>query len=129
MKQTWELMGKPKLHWSPIHIRMENQQKIFSLGRLLGVIVDIEGVCTMAGFKVIEIVDDNNPYPIFLRLNWVFDNMAIINLKKIQMIFKGNNVRVIALLDPSKGERYTKPDRQEYCTADIDNIYHLTTKE
>ena len=40
-KQTWEHMGKPALHWSPIQLRMENQQKIFPMGRLQGVIVDI----------------------------------------------------------------------------------------
>jgi len=65
---------------------MENQKKIFSLGRLLGVTVDIEGFYT-TNFQVIEIVDDNNPYPTLLGLNWAFDNMDIINLKKIQMIF------------------------------------------
>jgi len=42
MKHTWELMGKPKLQWSPIQLRMENQQNIFPLGRLLDVTVDIE---------------------------------------------------------------------------------------
>lgn len=45
-KKTWELMGKLKLQWSPIQLRMENQQKIFPLRRLPGVIVDIEGVFT-----------------------------------------------------------------------------------
>ena len=34
-KQTWELMGKPKLRYSPIQLR---------LGRLSNVLVDIDGV-------------------------------------------------------------------------------------
>lgn len=27
-KQTWELMGKPKLRYSPIQLRLENQQRV-----------------------------------------------------------------------------------------------------
>ena len=27
-KQTWEQMGKPTLEWSPIQLRLANQQKI-----------------------------------------------------------------------------------------------------
>lgn len=108
---------------------MANQQKIFPLGRLFGVTVNIEGVCTIADFEVIEIVDDSNPYPALLGLDQAFDNMAIINLKKRQMIFKGNNMRVIVPLDLSEGARYIEPVREQYCTTDIDNIYQLTTKE
>ena len=33
-KQTWERMGRPALQWSPIQLRMENQQKIIPMGRL-----------------------------------------------------------------------------------------------
>jgi len=33
-KQTWELMGKPTLKWSPVQLRMANQQKIIPLGWL-----------------------------------------------------------------------------------------------
>lgn len=47
MNHTWELMGNTKLQWSPIELRMENQQKIFPLGKLLGVTIDIEGVFTL----------------------------------------------------------------------------------
>src|SRR5882757_2788738 len=32
-KQTWEQMGKPMLEWSPIHLRLANQQNIVPLGR------------------------------------------------------------------------------------------------
>jgi len=40
------------------------------------------GVCTIVDFKVIETIDDSNPYPSFLAIDSTFDNMAIINLKK-----------------------------------------------
>ena len=34
MKQTWAMMGKPKLIYSPIRIRMANQQAIVPLNQL-----------------------------------------------------------------------------------------------
>ena len=57
------------LQWSPIHLRMENQQKIIPMGRLQGVTVDIEGASALDDFKVIEIVDDNNPYIALFGIN------------------------------------------------------------
>ena len=48
-------------------IKMENQENIIPMGRLHGLIVDIEGVNALDEFEVIEIFDDNNPYPAFLR--------------------------------------------------------------
>ena len=99
------------------------------MGRLTGVTIDIEGVQTIVDFEVIKIVDENNPYPTFLVLYWAFDNKAIINLKKRQMVFEKDNMRVIVPLDPSKGVRYIEPIRDEYCVAYIENIYHITTKE
>ena len=32
-KKTWEQIGKPTLDWSPIQLRLANQQKIVPLGR------------------------------------------------------------------------------------------------
>jgi hypothetical protein len=30
--KTWEMMGKPKLIWSPIQLRLANQHKIVPIG-------------------------------------------------------------------------------------------------
>ena len=60
-KQTWECMSRPALQWSPIQLRMANQQKILPMGRLQGVTVDIEGTSTQMDFEVIEIINDSNP--------------------------------------------------------------------
>jgi len=57
------------LQWSPIQLRVANQPKIISTKRLQGVNVDIEGACTLTDFEVIEIVDDNNPYPTLLGMD------------------------------------------------------------
>ena len=67
-KQTWEQMGKPTLAWSPIQLRLANQQKIVPLGRFLDLQIDIDGVSTFTNFEVIEIIDDSNPYPALLGI-------------------------------------------------------------
>ena len=81
-KQTWGQMGKPSLDWSPIQLRLANQQKIVPLGRLLSVPIYLDGVITLADFEFIEIIDDSNPYPALLGIEWAMENAAIINLKR-----------------------------------------------
>lgn len=103
LKQTWKRMGKPTLQWSPIQLRMVNQQKVIPMRRLHGVIVDIEGTCTIDDFEVIEIVDGNNPYPTLLGIDWEFDMSTVINLKKHNMTFEKKELRVIVPLDLAKG--------------------------
>ena len=44
IKQTWEIMAKPKLAFSPIQLRVANQQRIIPLGCLSSVLVDLDGV-------------------------------------------------------------------------------------
>ena len=45
-RQTWEIMGNPPLEWSPIQLRLANQEKFFPTGILSQVQVDIEGLCS-----------------------------------------------------------------------------------
>jgi hypothetical protein len=68
-KQSWELMGKPNLVWSPIQLRLSNQYKIYPIGRLEQVEVNIDGVKTKVDFEVIEIMDDSDPYPTLLGID------------------------------------------------------------
>jgi hypothetical protein len=79
--KTWQCMGDPTLGYSRVQLKLENQHRVLSIGRLKGVTVDMDGVCTKADFDVIEIVDITTPYPSFLGLDWEFDNQAINNLK------------------------------------------------
>ena len=44
------------------------------------------------------------------------------------MTFEGKGLRVIVPLDPSQGERYTEPVRDEDQDV-LDHIYNITTKE
>jgi hypothetical protein len=62
-------MGKPRLIYSLIRIRMNNQQVVIPFGILEHVPVEIDGVRTFADFEVIEIVDDNYPYPVLLGID------------------------------------------------------------
>jgi hypothetical protein len=45
---------------------------VLPIGRLKGVTIDLDGVCTMAYFELIEIVDGTKPHPTLLRLDWEF---------------------------------------------------------
>ena len=73
--------------------------------------MDIEGVSTLADFEVIEIVDDSNPYPELLGIDWATDMNGVINLKKRKMIFEKKSLCVIIPLDPSEGSCYMEPVR------------------
>jgi hypothetical protein len=129
MKQTWALMGKLKLIYSPIRLRMANQQVVSPFGRLEHVPVDIDGVRTFADFEVIEIVDDNFPYPALLGIDWAFNNSTVVDLKKRRMNFERDGLRVIAPLDPDEGQWYTEPIREEDHAYALENIYKLTSRQ
>jgi hypothetical protein len=121
-KKTWEMMGKPKLIWSLVQLRLVNQHKIVPIGRLLGVPVNIDGVRSIAYFEVIEIMDDSHPYPMLMGLEWAFENQVIINLKKREMIFEVGDLKVTAPLDLTEGKRYIEPTKGN----EIDNLYNMT---
>jgi hypothetical protein len=68
--------------------------------------VNIDGVHNVIYFKVINIVDDNQPYPTLMGLGWAFHNQAIINLKRREMIFEVRDLKLNAPLDPKEGRWY-----------------------
>jgi hypothetical protein len=53
-------------------------------------------VKTKADFEVIEIMDESDPYPSFLGIDWDFDNNVVMNLKKRQMSFETDTFPVVA---------------------------------
>ena len=67
-------MGKPRLEWSPIQLRLANQVKVLPIGWLSNFSIDVKGLCTFTDFEVINIIDDTNPYPSLLGLDWAIDN-------------------------------------------------------
>ena len=95
--------------------------------RLSNIPVDIDGVQSLADFEVIEIIDDRNPFPTLLGIDWAFDNLVVFNLKKKQMNFEGHDIRIMAPLDPTQGPRYTDPIHAEEETRDVDDLYKVTS--
>jgi hypothetical protein len=81
---------------------------VLPIGRLKGVIVDLDGVHTVEDFEVIEIVDGTKPYPELLGLDWVFDNQVVINLNISRMTFESDEYTFISPLVPSEGERFVE---------------------
>jgi len=122
-------MGRPTLQWFPIQLRMVNQQNIIHMGHLHGVTVDIEGVRAITNFEVIEIVDNNNPYPTLHGIDWAFDMNAIINLKKHNMTFENRELRLIVPLDPAEGVWYIEPVHDYDEEDDSEKIYELTAQD
>jgi hypothetical protein len=100
-KKTWKFLGEPTLGYSPVQLKLANQHRILPIGRLKGVRVDLDGVCTKEYFEVIEIVESTTPYPTLLGLDWALDSQIIINLKTTEMTFESREYRVIAPLYPS----------------------------
>jgi hypothetical protein len=117
------MMGKPKLIWSPIQLILENQHKIVPIGWLLGVLVNINGVHNVAHLEVIKIVDDSQPYPKLMGIEWAFENQTIINLKKREIIFEVGDLHGITPLDPTEGKSYIKPAKGN----EIYNLYNMMT--
>jgi hypothetical protein len=128
-KKTWALMGKHKLIYFPIRLHMANQQAVSPFGRLEHVPMDIDEVRTFADFEVIEIVDDSFPYLALLGIDWAFNNSTVVDLKKRCMKFEGDGLRVIGMLDPDEGPRYTEPIREEDYAYELENIYKLTARQ
>ena len=88
-------------------------------GAVAGITMDIEGVIMLADFEVIEIVDDSNPYPAYIGIDWDTDMNGVINLKKHKMIFEKKSLCIIIPLDPIKGSFYD----------DFNYIYKITAWE
>ena len=66
MKKTQQLMGNATLGWSSVQLRLANQAKVQSIGRVSNLVVNIEGMKTRVDFDVIEVVGDGGSYPVLL---------------------------------------------------------------
>jgi hypothetical protein len=47
-KKTWKCMGEPTLGYSLVQLKLANQHRVLPIGRIKGVTIDLDGVCTMA---------------------------------------------------------------------------------
>lgn len=71
-------------------------------------------------------MDDGNPYPTLLVLDWAINMEGIINWKCRIMIFENYSSRVILPLDLAEGERYTESVHEG---DDVNHIYNLTMRD
>jgi hypothetical protein len=124
-KKSWDLMGKPNLVWSPIELKVSIQYRIYPIGELKQVEVNINEVDTKEDFEVIEIMDDSNPYPSLHGIYWEFDNNTILNVKKSQMSFEIDTLHVIMPLDPNEGDIYNNIMNEDAHSSIIENIYNI----
>ena len=102
---------------------------ILPIGQLSNVSVDVEGLRTFADFEVINIVDDLNPYPALLGIDWAIDNQTIINFKKMILSFEDEKMRVVSPIDPFKGHRYVELVYNEGHGDYLDQIYNVTAMQ
>jgi len=73
-------------------------------------------------------VDDSNPYPVLLDIDWATDMNVVINLKKRKMIFETKSLRVIILLDPAEGQCYIEPMHDDGSDEELDFIYKIIAR-
>ena len=118
-------MNKPRMDWYPIQLRLASQSKVLPIGRLTQVPMEVEGLRTYVDFKVIDIVDDTNPYPTLLGIDWAIDNQTIINFKKRILYFEYSEIRVVAPVDPLEGQRYVELVHSEAKENYLNHLYNI----
>jgi len=63
--------------------------------------------------------------PTFLGFKWVNGVEAMINLKRVEMLFKAYGIMVIQAIGPIRRERYIDPMDDVMDGAIVDQIYNL----
>ena len=98
-------------------------------GRLSQVLVNFEGLRTYVNFEVIEIVNDTNPYPALLGIDWAIDNQTIINFKKRILSFEDSKMRVVAPIDHLEGKNYVEPVHRKKKEHYLDQLYNIMSSK
>jgi hypothetical protein len=104
---------------------LENQYKIYPIGRMEKVEVNIEGVKAKDDFEVIDIMDDSNPYLALICIDWEFDNNKVLNLKKRHKSFEMDTLCMITPLDPNEGDMYSDLVDEDAQNSIIESIYKI----
>jgi len=74
-------------------------------------------------------VDDNNPCPALLGIDWATSMNGVINLKKRKMVLEKKSQRIVVPLDPAEGSHYIELVRNYDTDDDLDCMYLITTRE
>ena len=110
---------------SPIQLRLANQSKLLPIGRLTQVPVEFKVLRTYFDSEVIDIVNDTDPYPRVLVIDWEIHNQTIINFKKSILSFEDFEIRLVAPIDPLEGHRYVEPIHSEGKGNYLDKLYNI----
>jgi len=86
-------------------------------------------VSAIADFEVIDIIDDSNPYPTLLGIDWATDMNGVININKLKMIFEKKSLHVVVPLDLAEGLRYIDSVHDAESDDDLDYNYKITAWE
>jgi hypothetical protein len=84
--------------------------------------VNNEGVKININFEFIEIMDESDPYPTLLGIDWAFENNAVLNLKKMHISFETDTLCVVVPLDPYEGDCYNETIYEDAQRSGIENI-------
>jgi hypothetical protein len=71
-------------------------------------------------------MDDFDPYPALIGIDWSFENNSMLNLKKRWMSFEMDTLCTVTLLDPYEGDIYNEPIDEDAQSFVIENIYKIT---
>ena len=61
-------MGDPKLGYSLVQLRLDNQDKVQLIGCVSNMVLDFKGMRTRVDFDVIKVVDGGESYPVLLGI-------------------------------------------------------------
>ena len=70
-------------------------------------------------------MDDTDPYPTLLGLDWAIEMGGVININMRSMIFKNGEIRVIIPLDLAEGQGYAKRVRG---SKEGDQLYKVSSQ-
>ena len=96
-------MGGVTLGCSLMQLLLANQVKVQPIGRVLNLVIDVEGMKTYVDFDVVEVVEGGSSYPTLMGIGWANDSMAAIIFKKRVMTLENHEFKVIISMDPTEG--------------------------
>ena len=118
-------MGRPTLGWSFVQLRFPKKDKVQPISQVLNLVVEVEGMNTYADFDMIEVVNGGGSYLTLVGIGWANDIMAVINFKKWMMTIKNQDIRFIAPMDPTEGQRYIDHVKDEVVKG-WDHSYNIS---
>jgi hypothetical protein len=71
-------------------------------------------------------MDEFDPYPILLGIDWAFESNVVLNLKKRHMSFEAETLCMVAPIDPHEGDRCNEPVDEYVKHFSIEKIYNTS---